>query len=160
MFGLFGRNKKIEQMHQELSNQMQTMQNAIVEEIRRLGQQLSGGWTAEQAEQTQKQIADLSRKLRPLIPEPFPASEKNLNELHKLDVQKALLANNAIVDYGSSHETIEKTFSVAQQKRYDARELLHASVMKLFPSDERDTDKLAALNTEDEREDNPPETAS
>ncbi len=169
----------VERLRREFTNQMQKLQQNFTEEIqqlkhaeeereqnlteemRQLKQQRVSYWSTAQStiDQLQRQVGELSRKISRFAPDPLPTGEKNLGNLHELDIQKAQIANRAIIEYGSTHQEIEKAFDTAKQKRDNEREKLHTSVEDLFSYVERDTDKLQALVPEEEEEDNPPEAA-
>lgn len=147
---------------QQLKNVEEVRGKSLAEEMYQLKQQRVSYWSTAQStiDHMQRQVGELSKRISRFAPDPLPAGEKNLGELHALDIQKAQIANRAITEYGSTHQEIEKAFDIAQQKRNKEQENLHISVMNLFSSNERDTDKLQALDSEedDEQEENPPET--
>src|SRR5260370_29084853 len=118
--------EQVEQVRRELTGQMQAMQQAmqqnvqimqqniqslqqsLTEDIQQLAQKRVSYWTSAQStiDQVYRQVGELSKRIARFAPDPLPTGEKNLGELHALDIQKAQIANKDLTEYRSTHHEI------------------------------------------------------
>lgn len=141
--------RQIEQSLKDLTTQVRTMHQGLVNEMQQQRFML---------QELNKQVQMQREELQQLKSKPVPTASKNLNELHTMRIHKTRMMSGAMADLKSTYEESDRVFKEADQERVKEQENLAFEMDSLFDS-MRTTEEMEALSDEEEEEENPPETA-